>query len=218
MRLLVGSALALVLATAACASPTDDSEDAANGAAAVSEDALTLRDVQASIKSLTSLRDGAELGPYGADGARVEGCWRNPAGNKLSDLKKAFYCSMPLEFRLCNTVVLLATDDTKIDERYRGYLSCKAKVETVFGHRGLFAFDANTDAVYEQLFLRDKTLSSADTKTIVDAEKPTFGSKSFTRLLLEIGWSLTKEATDLALAGLSSLASDYHASTNDDPR
>lgn len=210
-------ALALALTTAACASPTEE-DDTSNGAAAVTEDALSLHDVQASIKSLTDLRDGSVLGPYGADGARVEGCWRNPAGDKLSDLKKAFYCSMPLEFRLCNTVVLLATDDAKVDERYRGYQSCKAKVETVFGNKGLFEFDAKTDAVYKQLFLKSETLSAADTKIIVDAQKPTFSSKSFTRLLLEIGWSLTEEATALALEGLSSLASAYHAETNDDPR
>ncbi|MEZ4741479.1 MAG: hypothetical protein R3B45_03390 [Bdellovibrionota bacterium] len=37
---------------------------------------------------------------------RFNACWHNPAAEKLPRAKKLFYCSMPLEFRTCNSLLI----------------------------------------------------------------------------------------------------------------
>lgn len=208
---------ALGIGSAACSAPPADDGSTAAGSAIV-EDSLDVGSVNATIAKLDALRTGDPIGPYYEDGARMEGCWRNPAGNKLSDLRKAFYCSMPLEFRLCNTIVLLSTDEPDVDKRYQGYLACQAKVDAVFGNAGLFRFDADVNTMYQKLFLESRTLSAEDTASVVAAHKPTLTSRSFTLILLAIGRSLASEAADLALRGLTSMADDVKTQSGADPR
>jgi len=214
---LIAALSTLGIATGACSAPAADDGSAAAGSAIV-EDSLDVGSVNAAIAKLDALRTGDPIGPYYEDGARMEGCWRNPAGNKLTDLKKAFYCSMPLEFRLCNTIVLLTTDDSKVDERYQGYLDCQTKVDAVFGNAGLFRFDDDVDAMYKTLFLESRTLSAEDTASVVGAHKPALTSRSFTVVLLAIGRSLVQEAADMAARELTSMADDVKAESGADPR
>lgn len=207
----------LALALAACAAPREE-EAQSDGSSAISSPTLDRARVDAAIASLTSVRNGAEIGSYYADGVRAEGCWRNPAGKKLTDLKKAFYCSMPLEFRLCNTIVLLTNDESDVEARRSGYFDCKTKVERVFGGRGLFQFDSNVDDVYGRLYLRGETLSDEDTADVVARNKPAFGSSGFPVLLAEIGASLVREGADMSLDSLASLVEGYKTATMEDPR
>ena len=216
-RSLVVALAALTLSTAACSAATDDGGAASTGSAVV-ERHLDVGEVNATIAKLTSLRTGDTFGSYYEDGVRVEGCWRNPVGNKLTDLKKAFYCAMPLEFRLCNSVVLLATQDADVDGRYTKYLDCQKKVDTVFGDKGAFIFDEDVNAMYKSLFLESVTLSADDNASVVAANKPTFGNHSFPTLVLLIGKSLVSEAVDMAVSGLTTLATDYKNASGNDPR
>ena len=163
-------------------------------------------------------RNGDRLGKYYADGNRVEGCWRNPVGNKLSDLQKAFYCAMPLGLRLCNSVELLAIDESKVDERYDAYLACQKKVDAVFGGTGEFVYDDNINAVYKQLFLDRAPLSADDTASVVTRNKPAFSDRSFPVILLAIGAGLVSEGGDLAASGFMSLVNDYKSDTKSEPR
>jgi len=208
---------ALGLATSACTATASDDGSGTTGSAIV-EGTLDVADVNATIERLDGLRNGAPIGTYYEDGARMEGCWRNPAGNKLTDLKKAFYCSMPLEFRLCNTIVLLTTDDAKVAERYQGYLDCQTKVDAVFGGAGLFRFDDDVNAMYKKLFLEGTTLSAEDNAGVVTAHKPAFSDRSFTVVLLAIGRSLAKEAADMAAREITNMADDVKSESGADPR
>lgn len=205
------------VSTGACSAPASDDGSTAAGSAIV-EGSIDVDGVNAAIAKLDGVRTGASIGTYYEDGARMEGCWRNPAGNKLTDLKKAFYCSMPLEFRLCNTIVLLTTDEAKVDERYRGYLDCQTKVDAVFGGAGLFRFDGDVNAMYQRLFLESAKLSAEDTASVVAAHKPAFSDRSFTVVLLAIGRSLAKEAADMAARELTSMADDVKSESGADPR
>ena len=209
-------ASALLLSVTACSSPPPD-ESETQGSAVVARE-LDVTQVNAVIAKLDRLRTGDSIGRYYEDGARLEGCWRNPAGAKLTELKKAFYCSMPLEFRLCNTIVLLSTDESKVAERYQGYLDCQTKVDAVFGSKGLFVYDADVNAMYETLYLKGASPPAADSASLVAASKPTFTSRPFPVVLLAIGRTLAEEAVDLAAAGLSSLAEDVTTRSGDEPR
>lgn len=208
-------AAALLSVTACSAPPPEDSET--QGAAVIAHE-LDAAQVNAAIAKLDRLRTSDPIGRYYEDGARLEGCWRNPAGAKLTELKKAFYCSFPLEFRLCNTIVLLSTDEAKVGARYQGYLDCQKKVDAVFGGKGLFVYDANVNATYESLYLKGAALPAADAAGIVAASKPAFTSRAFPVVLLAIGRTLAEEAADLAAVGLSSLADDVKEQSGDDPR
>jgi hypothetical protein len=214
-RSLAAFVVALLSVTACSSPPADESET--QGAAVVARE-LDVAHVNAVIAKLDHLRTSEPIGSYYEDGARIEGCWRNPAGAKLTELKKAFYCSMPLEFRLCNTIVLLSIDEARIADRYQGYLDCQQKVDTVFGKKGLFVYDSDVNAMYETLYLKGATLPAADTASLVAARKPTFTDRSFAVVLLAIGRTLAEEAVDLSALGLSSLADDVKARSGDDPR
>jgi len=216
-RSLVVALAAVTLSTAACSAATDDDGTDTSGSAVVVSH-LDVGEVNAAIAKLTSLRTGDTFGSYYEDGVRVEGCWRNPAGNKLSDLKKAFYCSMPLEFRLCNSVVVLTTEDVDVDERYEKYLGCQKKVDAVFGNKGSFIFDDDVNALYKSLFLMSGTLTAEDNASVVAANKPAFSNHSFATLVLSIGKSLAVEAVDMAVSGLTSMVTDYKNASGDEPR
>jgi hypothetical protein len=211
-------AAALLFCVTGCATASSDASATSGEAESTGVVAPARADVETAIASLDAQRNGDRLGKYYADGNRVEGCWRNPVGNKLSDLQKAFYCAMPLELRLCNSVELLAIDESKVDERYDAYLACQKKVDAVFGGTGEFVYDDNINAVYKQLFLNRAALSADDTAGIVTKNKPTFTDRSFTVILLEIGAGLASEAGDLAVDGFMSLVNDYKNDTKSDPR
>ena len=208
----------LVALTAACALASEEDAPSAEAAVvAISE--VTTSDVEAVIASLRAQREAAPLRPYYADGSRQEGCWRNPAGSDLSELQKAVYCAMPLELRLCNTPVLLLADD--VEARYRGYLSCKEKVDAVFaplGARGMFAYGPEVDAVYRQVFLEQRPLPARDVERIVEANRPEDSGRPFALVLAAIAASLAAEARDLALGGLMALVDGYERDTGDEPR
>jgi hypothetical protein len=204
-RLLAALAPALFFCVA-CGSASDDASASQSD---LVKPALAVDDVNAAIATLRAQREGDPIGPYYADGNRLEGCWRNPAGAKLTDLKKAFYCSMPLEFRLCNTVVLLTTDESKVEERYAGYLSCQRKVDAVFGGTGLFVYDPKINAIYRTLYLEGSPLPAADTADVVAANKPPFTDRPFPVVLAAIGAGLTQEALDLSADALRSMVDDF---------
>jgi hypothetical protein len=212
---------AAVFGAVGCGSSSDD-DVGSGGASALSDDSssngLSADAVDAAIAKLDKQRNGAPIGPFYADGTRMEGCWRNPAGDKLSDLQKSFYCSMPLEFRICNTVVLLTSNESDVDKRFQGYLDCQTKVDAVFGSKKLFVYDDDISTIYKELFLKRGALPDADTTRIVAAAKPTFGSSSFTVILAEILASLGKEAVELSAAGLEDMVTAYKNAEHDDPR
>lgn len=213
-HLLAGLALCAV---AGCSNaPVEDGESATSHLE--SAPAPSRANVEAAIATLDAHRGSEELAPYYADGSRLDGCFRNPAGNKLSDLQKTFYCAMPLELRLCNTVKLLTIDESKVDERYAAYLACQKKVDAVFGGKGAFVYDDNVNAVYKTLFLSRAPLAEEDTAAVIAKHKPALTSRPFAFVLVEIGVTLTKEATDLALGELSSMADDYRDETKTEPR
>jgi hypothetical protein len=194
----------------ACGGASAGVSDSA-GAAVAEGPALAVDDVTAAIAKLDAQRSDPQIAPYYADGNRIEGCWRNPAGSKLTDLKKAFYCAMPLELRLCNTVVLLSTDDADVGPRYDAYLACQAKVDAVFGGKGLFVYDDDVNAAYKKLFLEGGRLAASDTAAVVDASKPTYSDRSFARILLAIADGLAGEVADLGLEDLRAMEDDFHA-------
>jgi len=219
----LGSAALLFTAalTPACAAdatndatePEGSSEEAVVGSAKISS-----WDVEAVIAKLRAQRSSAPLGAFYENGSRLEGCWRNPAGKKLTDLKKSVYCSMPLELRLCNTLVLLTVDERAVEERFRGYQGCKKKVDAVFGGRGLFAYGADVDAVYREIYLEGATLGAADTKRIVAQNAPAISNRSFPAVLGSIVASLAREAATLHADALDSMVRDVQRATGQDPR
>jgi hypothetical protein len=204
----------LTISTGACGAPADD---AGTTGSAVVEDELQLDQVKGILAKLDAQRGGNPIGPYYKDGARIEGCWRNPAGSKLTDLQKALYCSMPLEFRLCNTIVLLKTDESRVDDRYQGYLDCQKKVDGVFGSRGEFVYDSDVNAMYKRLFLQGAKLSAADEANVVAARKPVFSTRPFPVVIVAIVEGLTKESVDLSTAALETLVKDFISNTGQSP-
>jgi hypothetical protein len=213
----LGAVLALLL-TAACSSQTDSADSDSNSSDVVTSQTLDANAVDAVLTKLAAQRAAAPIGPWYKDPTRLEGCWRNPAGDKLSDLQKTLYCSMPLELRLCNTVVLLTTDDAKRDERYRGFLDCQQKVDAVFGGKGLFVYGDDVNAMYKTLFLEGGTLASQDLSHVVSANKPAFTERPFTILLATIASGLVDEAAKLGLSALKSMIDEYVAAAQEQPR
>ncbi len=208
-----------LLFLAGCSSSAGAGGDAdSNASDVVTSSTLDVAEVDAVLAKLKTQRSSDPIAPWYTDTLRAEGCWRNPAGNKLSDLKKALYCSMPLELRLCNTVVLLTVDEKKRDVRYAGFLDCQRKVDAVFGGKGTFVYDDDVNAMYQKLYLEGGTLTETDLARVVRETKPAYTERSFTDLLGAIGASLLDEATKLALQGLQPLVDAYLAATNGKPR
>ena len=166
-------------------------------------------DVEGAIEELQAQLASAPLQPYYQDGTRVEGCWLNPVGSSLSDIQKAFYCSMPLEFRLCNSLFLLTSDDTQVDERWREYLQCEQRVDSIAGGDAQFLYDAKVNATYYWLFLnKDSELSASDDARVAASTKPATSGKSFTTLRTAIGESLATEGASAAFPGLTGLVNE----------
>lgn len=142
------------------------------------------------------------------NGARISGCWANPAGSDLTDMQKAFYCAMPLEFRICNTVVLLATKATKdVDARYAGYLKCKDEVASVLDDAS-FDYSSDVDQAYRKVFLeQDPTWSS---EAVIAAQRPGPGD-DFPTLLGRIVESLVQEGADLGNDRVTAWADEVQA-------
>lgn len=170
-------------------------------------------------KALSTLREQTtrgKLAKYYADGTRVEACWRNPKGSKLTDLQKALYCSMPLEFRLCNTVVLLTTDDADVAARRQGYARCQRRVDAMFGGRGEFIYDARVNAAYVSVFLQKSSgLSREEERALVAKYEPRFSGRTFPGLLAHVVSGLASEALDMASDELASMIED--AKVSEDP-
>jgi hypothetical protein len=125
---------------------------------------------------------------------------------------------MPLEFRICNTVVLLTSDESEVDRRFQGYLDCQKRVDAVFGSKNQFVYDDDVSTIYKELFLKRAPLPDDDTARVVAAAKPTFSSRSFTVILADILAGLGKEAVDLSAAELSDMVTEYQDAEHDDPR
>jgi hypothetical protein len=207
-------ACTLVLSTLAlgvvdgCAAPEDTTATGSAEAVSVSPRVS----VDSAMSALHEQRTVGELAKYYEDGVRIEACWANPAGNKLTDVKKAFYCSMPLEFRICNTVVLLSTNDAQVDERYSGYLDCQKRVDAAFGRSGRFVYSDAINQTYKDLFLRGESgLTKEAEDELVTANKPKSSGRSFPILLLEVLKGLAGEAVDLASTQLDELFKDVIA-------
>ncbi len=164
-------------------------------------------DVPGAIAELQAQLGSAPLASYYADGTRVEGCWANPVGSDLSDIQKAFYCSMPLELRLCNSLVLLATKSSNdVATRWSGYVQCQQRVDAIAGGSGAFLYDAKVNASYYWLMLEnDSELSAADEASVVQSVKPASSGRSFSSLLGIITAAATAEAADAAFNGLQQL-------------
>lgn len=216
-RSLAALLFALVL-TPACAAADADEGQGESENAVVAPANVSTAEVESVIAKLRAQRESAPFARYYEDGSRIEGCWRNPAGAKLTELKKAVYCAMPLELRLCNTPVLLTVDEHDVVGRFRGYVDCKKKVDAVFGGRASFAYGPDVDAVYRQIYLEGRTLSAEDTTRIVAANVPRYSSRSFLVVLASIGASLVAEARELAVDALLSMARDYEHDTGLEPR
>ena len=186
-------------------------DDGAAGDDAVGETAPSMDDVdvQGAIAELQAQLTTLPLQPYYSDGVRVEGCWLNPAGSKLTDIKKAFYCSMPLEFRLCNTIVLLSTQDSQVDERWQGFLGCEQRLDGIYRGSGSFLYDDKVSATYYWLFLNGQSgLSPSQEASIVDANRPPSSGRTFPSLLVSIVSSLGAEAVDAAVQGFQDLVDE----------
>lgn len=155
-------------------------------------------------------RTGARFGADYADGTRVEACWKNPASQKLSDLKKAFYCAVPLEFRICNSPKLLTTDDAQVQERYRTFQRCKRDVDAALGSTGEFVYDAQVDRAYLDLFLRDRaTLTPAEEAALVAANRPASSGREFPELLFDVASGVAREAVRIARPDFDALVRSY---------
>ncbi|MBS2017996.1 MAG: hypothetical protein JST00_34285 [Deltaproteobacteria bacterium] len=195
--------------------PVDASEDAVVAGAPAR---VSANEVSSAITKVVSKRGTARFAGFYDDGVRVEACWANPAGSKLTELQKAVYCAMPLELRLCNTPVLLTTPKTDVAGRYAGYERCKTRLEQLLGRRGEVAYDASIDRVYRDIYLEGGTLSAADTARIVKAARPASSGRAFPSLLASIVTSLKTEGRDLAMQWLDGLAADFKKSTGLEPR
>ncbi len=164
-------------------------------------------DVPGAIAELQAQLHSAPLASYYADGSRVEGCWANPVGSDLSAIQKAFYCSMPLELRLCNSLVLLATKSSMdVATRWSGYVQCEQRVDAITGSSGAFLYDAKVNASYYWLMLENASeLSAADEASVSQSVKPAPSGRSFSDLLGIIAAAATKEAVDAEWSGLQQL-------------
>jgi hypothetical protein len=172
-------------------------------------------DAPGAIAELQQQLQTPPLAPYYQDTTRIEGCWANPAGNALTDIQKAFYCSMPLEFRLCNSVVLIQSQDTDVATRWQGFVQCEQTVDAIAGGTGAFVYDAKISATYYWLFLdKNSGLSSADEASLVAANQPASSGRSFPELLQAIVSTLATEAGDAAFNGLQGLIDQANAAAS----
>ena len=149
---------------------------------------------------LAAIRSSPPLARYyegGRESTRVRACWKNPAASKLSELQKAFYCSVPLEVRLCTSPQLLRGRERPLEERLQGFRRCQRRAIDMLGD----AVDMGEDVadLFFNILLRQRSgLSAADEAAFIDAERPTEGG-FFPVLLVGTVVSLTAEARELNL-------------------
>jgi hypothetical protein len=221
--------LMVLAAAAGCAgSPEDDSgasddhlESARNGVLT-----LDVKDVNLAIAKLDEQRTKAPIAPF-QDATRIEGCWTNPAANRpckagetcapWTDLKRAFYCKQPLEFRICSSTVLLNTETADTNKRMQGYADCQKKVDALFGDKGLFIYDEQVTAVWKAIIVDSETLPPGDAASVIAANKPVITGRSFPLLLAEIVHGVAAEARDLTLgAAFGSMVDDLKRAGGED--
>jgi hypothetical protein len=172
----------LLITLAACANTSDDGTD--NGTSDLTgSGSSALATTERAFAELEAMRNAEPVGQFykgGNEGARIRGCWQNPKGDVFTDMQKAVYCALPLEFRLCNSPVLLRThpknefkdDENVIHDLLIVYRLCKGKAQEQFGSR--FAFTPAVDDLYLRAFLRQQSgLSAADEAKVTAAHKPT---------------------------------------------
>lgn len=209
-RLFVLAGIALSLG---CSGAAEDSPASDEAAVEASSPAA----IEKALSTLHEQTTRGKLAKYYADGARIEACWRNPKGSKLTDMQKALYCSMPLEFRLCNTVVLLTTEETDIAARKEGYARCQPMVDAMFGGRGEFIYDARINAAYTAVFLEKSSgLTREEERALVARYKPPSTERTFPELLAAVVSGLASEAVDVASDALASMIEEAKSS-NDPP-
>ena len=184
----------------ACASAS--TEDAASGGADLTSAPSATASVNAAFASLQAMRSASPVGQFdegGNESTRIRGCWQNPKGSNLTDLQKAVYCAMPLEFRLCNSPVLIKVGDKDFkDDEYVIHdllivsRLCQAKTKEQFGAR--FAFSQDVENLYLRTFLRQQSgLSAADEAALIAAHRPKT-QEPFAIELVSIAAGVTKEA------------------------
>lgn len=204
MRLL-GVVVLAVTMVLGCAAP--QAEDTSAGS---DESELRPDTVLTAFDILRRQTSGPRFGAYYRDGTRFEACWKNPAGAKLTPVKKAFYCALPLEFRLCNTLALLATDDAQVTVRYEAFLDCQWKVDLALGGGGEFLYDASVNRTYKQLFLRGRSgLGDFREQLLVIRNEPAYSGRSFETLALDTMTTLVQESRDLSSPGLYAMAQSF---------
>lgn len=185
----------LSVLTACLASCTH--ERAGLSQASAIEETTAKKTTRQAFAALKQQRSNAALQKYYEDGARVEACWKNPLADKLTDLKKAFYCSFPLEFRLCNTIQLLTAGDD-IEKKAQAFVACQ-KVDAAFGSHGLFVYDAMVTKTYRAIFLDGTSgLTPAEEAVFIAEHKPELSARSFPALVAIVAASLVTEAIDFA--------------------
>lgn len=199
--------LGLLTVTGCAATEGDDDGDAAQAAIAAPRDALA-EDVAAAFDAFDDQRSEAPFAEYYADGRRVEGCWLSPAGASLTPFQKAFYCSVPLELRVCNSVVLLTQRDAPVEQRYRGWLSCQESAERTFGSES-FHYDEAVNRAYRAVML-DRREPSADARDrMLEAHRPRLSGDSFAVVLADILAGVAKETAVLAFQRFGDLWSSF---------
>jgi hypothetical protein len=83
----------------------------------------------------------------------VSACWKNPSAKDMSDVQHLLYCSLPLEFRLCNSIILGETSAATAEnaaKRRKAYTDCASSS----GLSKLLVMPA-LEAAYADLFLDD---------------------------------------------------------------
>jgi len=206
MKLSFVMLVAVAAVASGCAATSEDSGTASQDVTTSKAEPVVQRalaQLDAQMDSYTAYYDDSPDG-IRQNGSRIAGCWANPAGKKLTDLQKAFYCSMPLEFRLCNTVKLLSTNDTDVEARYQGYVECKATLASALGDDS-FNYSADVDQAYRHLFLEQS--SDWAVTSIVEAKRP-HSPHGFPYLLVKIVGTLAAEAEDLASEAFSAMIVD----------
>ena len=208
---------ALVSLLAGCATaPSADGPAASADRISTGDDDATAPsaddvDYDGSISRLQAWREGDPIGDYYTDGSRLEGCWANPAGKKLTGVKKNFYCAYPLEFRLCNSIALLTSDDADVAGRLAAYQKCGERVEAFLPGTQRMITEPSVLATYYYVFLQgddEAELSGGDEATFIEEHQPASSGRSFPELVIAIGGTLRTEADDALGAQFQQLVDD----------
>jgi hypothetical protein len=195
--------------SAGCAANTEDSTDSSNGALSLPNVALPapstdpLGTTTAAFDALQNQLTTGALAPHypGQPGSlRATACWENPAGKALSEIQKAFYCSLPLEFRLCNSVKLKEVHENLIGARYAAFKACQVETTMAWEGHTHFMFDAKVNQTYLYLFLNKYSgLTPAQEAAFIAKYKPAPSGKEFTSLLGTTFVGFVREVVDFKI-------------------